>query len=161
MMHCMTVFLLFDDPVHGDPSYMPPLVEDGGRCPPSPRLESCVGGGRLRGRASHAHRPSCLQAPCIHATAVEEDPCHRRSRRRIHMARQHARHRRLISTRRSLPSIIYITKIIDVKNLQLSSARCSVGNLGATTPSSSCNGADGLLTHISWKLSAAQYMRQQ
>jgi hypothetical protein len=45
---------------------------------------------------------------------------------------------------------LYFKKIKDVKNLRLSSNWCCLGNLGGLTSSSSCKGADGLLTHISW-----------
>jgi hypothetical protein len=93
---------------------MPPtVVEDGGRRPLSLRPESCVGGGRLRGRTSHTCGPPCLQAPNIHATieedhaaaVEEEDPRRRRSRRKTRVPERHARHQRPISTRRSLPSM--------------------------------------------------------
>jgi hypothetical protein len=46
-------------------------------------------------------------------------------------------------------NLYFFIKNRDVKNIQLSSTRCSLGNLGAMTPSSLCNGADDLLTHIS------------
>jgi hypothetical protein len=51
----------------------PTIVEDGRHCPPSLRLESRMGRGRLRGHASHASGRSCLQPPFIHAIAVKDD----------------------------------------------------------------------------------------
>jgi hypothetical protein len=67
----------------------PVVVEDGGRRPPSPRPESRTVGGCLRGRASHAHGPPCLQAPRIHAAVEEEDPRRCRSRRRTCVVGRH------------------------------------------------------------------------
>jgi hypothetical protein len=46
--------------------------------------------------------------------------------------------------------LYFFKKNRDVKNLRLSSNRCSLGNFGGMTSSSSCKGEDGLITHLSW-----------